>query len=240
MLVRFLRLNSGPQLGRVTLIALALMLLPSMAASEETDVVKALDCNSELIINLPMDAAPGATIPVTLEVVNGVSTDAADNNVEQLFKAITFWPSCTNTLPCVPDPALPISFVGPVSTDCAVDDPWTATPMAGGEMIEFTFSGGTGPDTAALTLPAAAMPMGVSTCSLVFEVKIDDAFAGTTAMQATTMGVCDPRGLMLNSSADATADLTVVPTLGEIALVVLALLLGVAAWFSLRRRGAVA
>jgi hypothetical protein len=75
---------------------------------------------------------------------------------------------------------------------------------------------------------------------LVFDVMVDGSFAGTTIdMQASTDGVCDPSGLMLSSSADATARLRVpscgdgcsatcaieAPTLGQWGAIMLALVL---------------
>jgi hypothetical protein len=123
-------------------MALAVFLLFGSAGP----AVAALDCNSNLTIGLPaMGISPGATFPVTLTVVNGVSTDAVDVDVAQSFQKITFWPSCVTTLPCVVDAALPLSFVGLVSTDCSVSDPWDFTSIAGGAQIECTFMGVSAP-----------------------------------------------------------------------------------------------
>lgn len=232
MLARCFRFKTASPLGLAALMALGLVLLPTVAGTAPQQTYRALDCNSDLDIGLPpMGIAPGATVPVTLMVTSGPSTDAANANVAQQFDTINFFPSCDNTLPCVPPAApLPITFVGFVSNTCGVMP--TATAMAGGSQIEFSFP----PNPPALTLPAAPAGDATISCELVFDVLIDAGFTGTIDMEATTSGVCDPGGLMLNSSAEATATVTVVPTLGEYGLIALALLLVAASWFHLRRR----
>ena len=110
----------------------------------------------------------------------------------------------------------------------------------GGTNNEFSFV----PTPPALTLPAAASAMGTTSCALVFDLMVDPmAPAGTVDMEAVTMGVCDPTGVMLNSSATGTANLTIsalVPTAPPHALVALAILLLVGGAYLLRRRQVVA
>lgn len=240
MLARCFRLDSSPLPGAVALIVLCLVLVPTVVTSAPQPVRKALDCNSQLIISIPATVMPGEMFPVTLTVVKGISTDVLDNPIAQEFKTISFFPSCTSTMPCMaPAAPLPVEFAGPVSTTCPVDYPWTITPpMSPGPQLDFTFTGGTSiADPNALTLPAAA---GTSQCDLVFNVMVASDFTGDISMEATTMGLC--RDADLNSSAEATADLTVVPdapTLGETALIMLALLLVAGFWLVQRRGSAV-
>ena len=217
-------------------------------------MLKALDCNSDLQIDLPDMVMPNTTVQATLRVVNGLATDALNNNVEQRFEEIILYPSCLSTLPCDPDTSLPFSYAGAVSTTCSVDFPWNADTTDPNAVV-FTFEGGLGgtamgiggcPTTApptcvdgdALTLPAALTGEDTSECELVFELMVAPDFAGSNDLQASTMGLCDPEGEELTSSADSTArvSLVLVPTLGEMALILLALLLGASAWLVLRRR----
>lgn len=247
MLARCFRLEPGPLPIVAALTLLVLLLTPAAAVSAPQPVRQALDCNSDLFIDIPPTVEAGDTFTVVLTVINGVSTDALNADVGQRFDVISFFPSCTSTMPCDEDTALPVSFVGPVITDCMVDDPWTTTAVGGvvaGTQIDFTFTGGAGPTTPnGLFLPAAMVAGGTSSCQLEFDVMVDPMFTGTISMEATTDGICDPSGVMLNSSAEATANLTVepmtVPTVGETGLALLALLLGLAAWSILRRRAAV-
>jgi len=238
MQVACLRRDLGASLGRVVSTALAVVLLLASAGpvAAETNVQRALDCNSELAFGTLMGIAPGATVPITVTVISGPSTDGGNLPVVQQFDKITFFPSCTTTLPCAVDPALPVSFVGLVSNTCGVMP--LATPLGGGTEIEITFP----PNPPSLTLPAAATPTGTTSCDLVFDVLIDASFVGSNDMEINTAGVCDPGmgGLNLNSSAQATARITTVPvpTLGEFGLVALALMLALGSWIALRRRPA--
>ena len=108
---------------------------------------------------------PGETVPVTLTLTNGPSTDAMDVPVEQQFDSILFFPSCDTTVPCIPDPMLPMTFVAPVSTDCPVAFPWVVTPLSDG-VVDFSFL----PTPPGLTLPAG---MPTASCELVFHVLVD-------------------------------------------------------------------
>ena len=238
MLKRWSRFRLDTPLGRVITMAVGFALLVPVATPIPAQInTKALDCNSDIMISLGVQT--GQTVPVTLTVISGPATDAADVPVIQTFPSITFFPSCSTTLPCVVDtgPPQPVTLGALTSTTCDVAFPWTATPNPGQDEILFTFTP-VAPSTADLTLPAPGSPLGTTQCDLVFDVTVDATATGMIAMQANTDGVCDPGGLDLNSSAQATAVITPVPTLGEIGLIALALLLGLGTWIALRRRPA--
>ena len=187
----------------LAVIALVSLAAPGAATAQITP--QALDCNSDLTIGLPPGPfAPGQTVAVTLTLVNGPSTDAGDNPVAQQFDKIDFFPSCTTTIPCVVNPALPVAFANAVSTTCAVTSPWTINLLPGGIFVEFSFL----PNPPALTLPAAASALDTTTCDLVFDVTINPAAPnGSVPIEASTAGVCDVTGL--DSSAVASANITV-------------------------------
>ena len=122
MFERCLRFRLDTPLGRVTTIAVGLVLLLPTATPVSAQFTKLLECNSDVTIVLGTQMAN--TVPVTLIVENGPSNDDTLPNgipVSQAFDMITFWPSCDTTLPCniLMGPPQPVVFVGPVMNSCA-------------------------------------------------------------------------------------------------------------------------
>ena len=105
MLKRCLRFRLGTPLGRVITMTVGFALLVPVATPVPAQLTKALDCNSDIQISLGVQT--GSTVPVTLTVISGPATDAVDVPVIQTFPSITFFPSCSTTLPCVVDTGPP-------------------------------------------------------------------------------------------------------------------------------------
>jgi len=179
-----------------------------------------------------MPAVGGATT-VTLTMTNGLSRDLGDADVSQDFQTVNYFPACLSTNPCNPDPALPASFVASSESTTCGPGAMMASVMPDGQ-IDFDF--------APLGFQLAASG---GSCTISFDVMIDPAAmdGATINSQADTGGTCNipvPPAPPANyvSSASDTAQYTLVPTLGTIALAILGLLLAVGSWQILRRRQA--
>lgn len=239
------------QWGIVPVLALFVLaaVLPAGAA-ELTKVEAALNCNSDIDLREtgvnPMDPT---RFMVMIEVTSVESNDFANMPQPQEFSTITFFPSCTTTVPCAagapmgaPAGAV-LSFVaGSASSNCmgvGIGGPVLNPPVDMGTSVEFSF-------TPALALlnpgPEGAMvPADQISCDIFFEVEVvDPSVTATYLMEATTSGVCQvaPPFGPLNSNTTGTDDLPFapVPTMGQWALAALALLLLVAASARLSRR----
>ncbi len=218
-------------------LLLTVLALPSAVAAVELTQVKAPgDCNSNLSIAFsPAMPAVGGTVAVTLTISNDPDTqDVGGMLIGQDFATVSYFPSCLSTIPCVVDPAMPASFVpGSQSTTCG---PGTMKPNDAGGQVDFNFTPAPG-----FTIAPAGSPG--DSCTISFDVQIDPAaMNGATVMsEATTAGICTiggAAGTNVSASTD-TAVYSLVPTLGQIALAILALLLAVGSWHILRRRHAV-
>ena len=225
--------------------ALALILFAAPLAAQVP--TKALDCNSEIqiLLGAPTPAPGGASdVPVTLTVINRLSNDLFDNPVAQDFQQVVFDGSCITTGPCMPDGAMPFTYLtgsyNPGAPDACPGN-IGITPMAGNTVFDF------GPPGVGFTLgPADALgnctPGTACDCTVDFVYRLA---AGATPvppntgfpLEATTSGVCDitPIG-GFTSSASATTILMPIPTMGQAALLTLVLLLLVGAASILRRR----
>lgn len=238
MLATHVRVN--PAVPLVAALTLCLILAPALSWAAPQPVRKADDCNSSIAISgVPMPSTMvDAMFPLNLVVTNRVSTDSLNNQVAQSFKQVQFWPACASTLPCAGSTGW-LEFV-PGSESIACDAANTATvtatettDMSGETVILFDFAMGGGPDPDALLLPAVLD----TSCTITIDVQVAPMVNGDIEMQAATAGICDPTSLdPLGSTADATAMILVVPTLGETGLLLLGLLLLASTWWVLRRR----
>ena len=224
--------------GSLRALALAVTVLSVLATPVIAQVPqKALECNSEIqiLLGTPTAVTGGHEIPVTLTVVNGLSRDAVDTNVTQDFSQVNFRGSCTMTGPCMPDAALPLTYItGSYNSTAANSCPMNTTVVATAGDVEFNFATPFTlmPSTAGSCPPAAADPTPGepnphTTCDCVVEFKMLLASGATPAtgnsgfpVEATTMGTCDFL-TGFQSSATATTILNPVPTMGEAALLAL-------------------
>ena len=191
------------------------------------------ECNGDITINTGMIV--GTTLPVTLEIENGPSNDAADNPVAATFDPINYWGSCSSTGPCVP--AAGVTFIdGSETTTCPGTFDGTAAPSGAGEVVTFNF----GPS--GLVLGPAATSQGLTTCTISFDVMVPapGPTQQTFLSEAGTDVVCAVTGLQISSS-DSVAIIIdpAVPTVGEVGLAVLALILLGGSLVMIRRRGGV-
>lgn len=195
------------------------------------------ECNANLAISLSNPSPlPGETVAVTLELINGPSNDAFDNPIPQDYSLVSFFPSCLSTLPCTEDTAAVASFSAVTSNTCGVMVTATSLVVPPGTppQTDLTFT----PDP--LMVPAPPNNAGTASCQIVLDVVINPAAmpGQTNNMEANTVGTCT-LGSGTPQGASATATLTVgavVPTLGEVAFVILALILAAGSWIILRRR----
>ncbi len=228
MLAKCFHIESRPILGPVTLIALALLLLPSVASPESNPGRRVNECNSDILIDVaPTMLAVNQTATVTLTVTNTLSRDAADMGIDQVVDNVTYTGHCQTPpgLPCdseVTDNAF--AYLGSVGGSCP-----GVVPNEMNGVVTFDFV----PDLV-LTTPTPAAEV---SCTITFDVAY--TAAGDFPIQTTTMGVC--QGGTFQSDTTVTSAVTVsepVPTTGEVALAILALLLVGGAWLTLRRRNA--
>lgn len=224
----------------VSALLLTVLALPSAVAAKGLTKVKALECNSDISISFaPAMPAVGGATTVTLTMTNGLSRDLGDANVSQDFQTVNYFPACLSTIPCNPDPLLPATFLAGTESTTCLPGVMTAMPISlmgvPGAQIDFDFA------------PAPGFQLAPSGgfCTISFDVMIDPAaMSGATInSQADTSGTCNipvPPAPPANyvSSAIDTAQYTLVPTLGTIALTILGLLLAVGSWQILRRRQA--
>jgi len=221
-------------------IAVSALLLTVLALPSEV-AARALECNSDISISFaPAMPAVGGATTVTLTMTNLVSRDFGDADVSQDFKTVSYFPACLTTRPCNPDPALPATFVASSESTTCAPGAMTATPKilmgVPGAQIDFVFD----PPGPPFQLAASG-----GSCTISFDVMIDPAAmdGATINSQADTGGTCNipvPPAPPANyvSGATDTAQYTLVPTLGTIALAILGLLLAVGSWQILRRRQA--
>ncbi|MCH7665621.1 MAG: hypothetical protein IH936_06820 [Acidobacteria bacterium] len=214
-------------------IAVSALLLTVLALPSEV-AARALECNSDISISFaPAMPAVGGATTVTLTMTNGLSRDLGDANVSQDFQTVNYFPACLSTNPCNPDPALPATFVASSESTSCGPGAMTASVMPDGQIdLDFGLLG--------FQLAASG-----GSCTISFDVMIDPAAmdGATINSQADTGGTCNipvPPAPPANyvSSAIDTAQYTLVPTLGTIALAILGLLLAVGSWQILRRRQA--
>lgn len=194
-----------------------------------------LNCNSDIQISESVDAVDPALFHVALTIESTESNDVADSPVTQSFPTVTFFPSCSSTVPCVPAPG--VDFVGGSgSSNCPQAFNMAA---AGPNQVDFTFT----PDLE-LGPNAGPTPADATSCNIFFDVRVNPApaVATTFLIEATTNGVCNIPGFppdTFTSSATGTDDVDfvpAVPTMGEIALAILAVLLLTGSMVMLRRR----
>lgn len=206
---------------KLGLIGAALVLLAGVAPAAELERDQINDCNSLVAIN----QALGGTVPagqilsVTLTVTNQLATDQVNNPIQQRFDLVEYNPDCTLSPNCTPNPAGAVNFQGNLGGTCAGT---TAIDM--GNQVNFDF------------VPDIDLNNGAS-CTVTFDMAIPNP--GTYDSEARLDGIClHPLDMTggFNSSTSVQASITVVPTLGEVALATLALLLGAGAWTILRRR----
>ena len=194
----------------VGLLALALAPAPASAESSKN---RANDCNGDIQIDNGMVA--GAVVPVTLTVENGPSTDAMNAPVGQLFPTVSYYPNCSSTAGgCTPAAGAEVDDAT-FATDC----PGTVLPGVvvtdgAGERVDFT---GT-------MLAAAGSATGTTSCQITFDVNLTGG-AGNYVSLASTDGACDGTGLFSSSLGTSFLAFAPVPTVGEIGLAALALLL---------------
>lgn len=202
---------------------------------------KALECNSLITTNFgaQIAVAGGSEVPVTLTVSNGLSRDAINTDVSQDFQVVDFFGSCTSTGPCVENLAMPVTYV-PGSHNAAAPDAcpglMSATVM-GTVGVQFNF--GVPGFTLGPSMTGSCAPNTACDCTVDFRVFIPTASGtGPFNTEATTMGTCmiPPAG-GFTSTALATVPLMIMPTMGEAALLALALILLAGAASILRRRG---
>lgn len=230
MLARCFRSDTRPWLGRVGLIALALVLVPALGSPEPQPVRKVNECNSDVTIDLP----PGVllvdqTITFTLTVENTDARDGMDAGIAQVFDDVVFTGHCQTPvgIPCdteMMDNAF--MYQGNVGGTCP-----NVMDSAMNGVVTFDFD----PDLSLMSVTPPVPPDPV-TCTITFEGSY--ARVGSFPVQATTMGVC--QGGAFDSDTTVTSAVVVegVPTMGEVALAILALLLVGASWLTLRRRNA--
>ena len=202
-------------------MAILLMLVASPAAyTDETPVWRVNECNSDITISqLPATAAVGATSTVTLELVSTEANDAGGTAISQTFDKVTYTGDCQQPVgvPCTANMPAAVMYLGNVGGTCPGV---VANPMGDG-VVEFDFV----PD---LTLN----PPNPAGCTIPFDVTY--SAAGTYAVQANTLGMCQGGTFQSDTTVTTVAD--AVPTMGEVALLALALLLVGGSWAILRRR----
>lgn len=239
--------------GSLRALALAVPVLLVLAAPVAAQVPqKALECNSEIqiLLGTPTAVSGGHEIPVTLTVVNGLSRDAVDTNVTQDFSQVNFRGSCTMTGPCMPDAALPLTYVaGSYNSSATNSCPGNTGVVPSGGDVAFDFAtpftlmpstNGTCPPAAADPSPGEPNPHTTCDCVVEFRMLLTSGAmpaSGNTGfpVEATTMGTCDFL-TGFQSSASATTILNPVPTMGEAALLALTFLMLAGAAAILRRR----
>lgn len=226
-------------------VALALMSVPADAA-ELSRLDAALNCNSNIEVREtgldPMDPS-GLTYMAMITVTNVESNNIGNVPQTQQFPTVTFFPSCTSTIPCVPGDGSPagsaLEFVmGSASSNC----PQTLDPVTmGAGFVDFTF-------TPTLELAANDMPdgdMSPESCDIFFNVRVtpDPGVMSTYLMEATTTGECQNFGVPGSFTSDTTGTDDVVfspmmgvPTMGQWALAILALVLTAGSVAILRRK----
>lgn len=227
--------------------ALALVGLQAGAA-ELSRVNAALNCNSNIEVREtgldPMDPS-GLTYMAMITVTNVESNNIGNVPQTQQFPTVTFFPSCTSTIPCAPGDGSPagsaLEFVmGSATSNC----PQTLDPVTmGAGFVDFTF-------TPTLELAANDMPDGDMTpeaCDIFFEVRVtpDPGVMTTYLMEATTTGECQNFGVPGTFTSDTTgtddvvfSPMPSVPTMGQWALAILALILTAGSVEILRRKQA--
>lgn len=230
--------------ARTLAAAAAVVGLLAVALAAQPVPEKFLQCNSDINLTLtPLTAAPGATVQVMMQLVNGPSNDALNAPLPQDWSQITFFPDCASigaTMPptCNPTSPVRLAFAGMATSNC-VDTMMantTGNPMAQMDgSVVFSFA----PNK--LRLPAAATANGTTTCTITFNTTLSPTAMGGASIDTlavSTVNDCSvPLGL--NSQADGSTTLTVMmmmPTVGTVALVILALSLLVGAFWLLRRR----
>lgn len=199
--------------------------------------LKANECNARIDISLGATSiAPGAVVGVTLTHTNTDSQDNGNNPIGQTLTQMNFTPACMTAGMgggCM-TPAMGVATVDLMS-------------LAG------TCSGATGVDNGNGTYtfmfgPPPGAPIGnpMANCNITFNVMVAATFMGMSIdMFADTQATCNnplnpppPANPIFTAGDSDSATLMVAPTLGEAALMALALVLLLGAWAILRRRSA--
>ncbi|MCP4203254.1 MAG: IPTL-CTERM sorting domain-containing protein [bacterium] len=210
-------------------LLLALAAGSPLSAAELPSQQVPLACQSNITIGESVDPVDNTLFHVILTVANVESSDAGDVPQTQQFPFVRFFPSCS-AIPCTPAPGVDV-VAGSESSNCPQA---LNAPIAGAGFVDFTF-------TPTLELgPNAAPGMGFDTfCDILVDVRVNPvpAVATTFNMEGTTTGACVSfDGSSSGSGSDDIMFVPAVPTLGEAALAVLALLLIVGSLVILRRR----
>lgn len=227
------RKTLGSCVAALGLGALVLVLAAAPGGAQIPE--KVLECNSDIVLSFTTASfVPGATVGVEMEVVNGPSNDILDLPVTQDVTTITYYPDCstiTAGIPptCTVNPAPQLAFVALTSNTCGT---MVNSAVAADGSVTFTFN------PSPLTLAAAAVPAGTTTCSIFFNAQVPlTAASGATIDSLAVSGLNNcATAPPLDSVASGTSSLMVVPTLGQVALIALGAILLVGAWLLLRRR----
>lgn len=215
-----------------TMVALAL-LLASAAHAAGTSNALINECNSIIrVTNLPISPEEGQTVMFTLTVASTDSRDNADNPIPQEFTSALFTGDCVQPpgLPCAANTGF--MFLGNLGGTCP-----GVTAVAAAGVVTFTFA----PPVSLLVTGTVPPGFTEDSCTITFDgvYAVDGAYAA----QANTSGICQNLGFpigMFNSDTTVTTVVLVtpmmVPTLGEAALAILALILMTGSWMILRRR----